>query len=91
MVNKGLHQYRFKQNSLEKIFAEKWEQQNQESRTLDWVLAEFPNEPRGEVTERDRQVAASVMQWMGSSVGNCFFKELMKEVEKYESSRRHRS
>ena len=90
MVNKGLHQYRFKQNPLEEIFAERWEEQNQSSKTLDWILAEDPNEHRDEVTERDREVAASVIQWLGSPVGSSFLKDLMKEVENYESSRRHK-
>lgn len=82
MKNAGLHQYRFKDNPLEKVFAEAWEKENTanggaaEGRGyLDYLLAKDSNQPRGEVSERDREVAATVIQWLGSPVGQCFIKE----------------
>lgn len=87
MKNKGLHQYRFKDNPLEKAFAEAWERENttkggaMEGRGyLDYLLAEDCNCPRGEVTDRDRVVAATVVQWLGSPIGQCFIKECQGEV-----------
>jgi hypothetical protein len=83
MKNKGKHQYRLKQNILEKKFAETWDKQNSgkfndEGRgTLDYLLAEDCNRPCGEVTERDREVAATVIQWLGSPVGQGFLEEVM--------------
>lgn len=87
MKNQGLHQYRFKDNPLEKVFAEAWERENtakggaMEGRGyLDYLLAEDCNQPRGEVTDRDREVAATVVQWLGSPVGQTFIKECQGEV-----------
>jgi hypothetical protein len=43
--------------------------------TLDYLLAKDCNFPNGEVTARDREVAATVIQWLGSSVGQCFLRD----------------
>lgn len=84
MKNKGLSQHRFNQNPLEKKFAEAWEKINTVNRngnnTLDYLLAENVNKPNGEVTERDRVVAATIIQWLGSPVGQYFLKDVMKHV-----------
>jgi hypothetical protein len=79
MKNKGLHQYRFKDNPMEEIFAQAWEKQNLSIHgkpdgrgTLDYLLAKDSNSPNGEVTDRDREVAATVIQWLGSPVGQGF-------------------
>ena len=84
MYNKGLRQKRFKNNPMEKAFAVAWEKQNlslydkPDGRgTLDYLLAKDCNRPHGEVTDRDREVAATVIQWLGSPVGQCFVKEVM--------------
>jgi len=85
MYNKGLHQYRFKQNPMEKKFARAWERQNVSASTkklngrgtLDYLLAIDANCPEGEVTPRDRLVAATVVQWLGSPVGQSFVKETL--------------
>lgn len=84
MKNKGLSQHRFKKNPLEKKFAEAWEKINTIKRngdnTLDYLLAENVNRPQGEITERDRVVAATIIQWLGSPVGQYFLKDVMKDV-----------
>jgi len=85
MYNKGLSQHRFKQNPLEKKFAQAWEKINTALTTqkpdghgtLDYMLAGNTNDPRGEVTPRDRQVAATVVQWLGSPVGEAFVKHVL--------------
>jgi hypothetical protein len=80
MYNKGLQQYRFKDNPMEKAFAEAWEEQNvsiHDRGTLDYLLAKDCNRPCGEVTQRDREVAATVIQWLGSPVGQNFVSEVM--------------
>ena len=81
MKNKGKNQYRFKQNPIEKIFAELWDNMNtgiagriDGCGVLDYIMAEDPNNPKGEVTDRDRVVAATVIQWLGSPVGQGFLK-----------------
>ena len=86
MKNKGKSQYRFKDNPLEKKFAEAWEEINisyagrlDGKGTLDYMLAEKINCPRGEATDRDRMVAATVFQWLGSPVGQNILQELMRK------------
>ena len=86
MKNKGMRQYRFKQNPMEKIFAKAWEERNTDPSgrvdgrgTLDYLLTENPDKPCGEVSDRDRIVAATVIQWLGSPVGQYFLYELDKK------------
>jgi len=86
MINKGRSQHRFKNNPIEKIFAEVWDKQNNSIRkgrgTLDYLLADKGNDPNGEVTKRDREVAATVIQWLGSPVGQWFLSEVEEEKKK---------
>jgi hypothetical protein len=73
MKNKGKNQHRFGQNPVEKVYAQEWEKINDHSRgVLDLILAEKVNCPAGEVSDRDREVAATVIQWLGSPVGQDF-------------------
>lgn len=85
MRNVGKSQHRFKQNPLEEIFAIGWERLNTSDHghntTLDYLLAENPNSPCGEVSERDREVAATVVQWLGSHVGQFFLKDIINAAE----------
>lgn len=87
MKNKGLRQYRFDSNPLEKKFAEKWEDQNVSHftgdidgrGTLDNLLSSNPSgQPvSGSVSDRDRVVAATVVQWLGSPVGQSFLSDVL--------------
>jgi len=83
MRNRGLHQYRFRDNPMEEKFARAWNDQNiakpgtSDGRgTLDYLLAKDCNRPAGEVTDRDREVAATVIQWLGSPVGQGFIRDV---------------
>ncbi len=83
MKNKGKFQYRFKDNPAERIFAEVWEEKNSSKYSqplLDLLLAEDNNRPMGEVTERDRMVAATVIQWLGSPVGEGFLQDVAAKI-----------
>jgi hypothetical protein len=78
MRNKGLHQYRFQNNPMEEKYAKAWEKENKSGSNdiLDYLLAKDCNSPQdGEVSERDRLVAATVIQWLGSPVGQSFIEE----------------
>lgn len=74
---KGLHTHRFKSNPAEKQFAEAWENQNKHGDNLAHLLDERqvrtgrPNTP----SDRDYQVAATVIQWLGSEVGQNFLRD----------------
>ena len=85
MRNKGLHQNRFSKNPLEKIFAEEWEKANGAhiagTPLLDYALAPNNQYPR-ESTEREREVAATVIQWLGSDVGQAFLRDVKEKCDK---------
>ena len=85
MKNKGLHQYRFKDNPVEERFAKEWERCNIDlidkrlngKGVLDYLLTQGSNIPAGEVTPRDREVAATVIQWLGTPVGQGFLADVL--------------
>lgn len=67
MLNKGLHQNRFQSNPLEEAYATAWNLKNTPGPGtplghLDYLLARDNNCPAGEVTDRDREVAATVIE-----------------------------
>ena len=99
MHNIGLHQNRFGKsiwgdyfNLLEELFAEYWEEVNTSGGelngkgVLDYILAKDPNHPCGEATERDRVVAATIIQWLGTPVGQDFIRKVHKQHE-YEKAK----
>lgn len=71
--NKGIHRHRFKANPNEAKLASLWDKQCTYHSTLDYLLGDGakPAEP----SDRDRQVAATVIQWLGSPVGQCFLED----------------
>ena len=77
----GCKAYRFVKrddNEQERVFAEKWQDINDEEHmsTLARLLAEDPNArnlPRP--SDRDKMVAATVIQWLGSPVGQGFLRD----------------
>ena len=59
-------------NPAEVVCAHAWQETNDVANTLAWLL-----NPNGDsnVTYRDRTVAATVIQWIGSPVGRSFLCE----------------
>lgn len=76
MKNRGLHQHRFKRNPEERRFAIAWEVQSVVGRSLAHLLDETGVSSPADPTPRDRTVAATVIQWLGSPVGQSFLKDL---------------
>ena len=78
--HEGIRAQRTQHNPLEKRFANEWRKRNKREGLshgqLDYMLAEDPNKPGGEVTERDAMVAAAVVQWLGTHVGQCFLEDV---------------
>ena len=73
----GLHPYRFRKNPEEKRFAKKWIESNKHDRTLAYLLLVGDQNIRPpEPADRDHTIAATVIQWLGSSVGQFFLREL---------------
>lgn len=82
LYNKGQHAWRFKREPEEKRFATAWDAINQPegmpgTHTLSYLLAEplnhmYPIAP----TPDQRKTAATVVQWLGSPVGQGFLESL---------------
>ena len=84
--NVGLHAHRLeiaRENPEEVRFAKAWNERNNEPRGMLAYLLDPSN--RGydiHTTDRDRVVAATVIQWLGSMVGRWFLEDLgYKKVE----------
>ena len=76
---KGLATYRFKDNPLEQRFAEAWEHNNFLAYTLVYLLSESGRREDTTMTARDEVVAATVIQWLGSPVGQSFLRDVLGE------------
>lgn len=77
--HEGLSTHRFEGNPEERRFAEAWQRYNDQGNTLDWLLdpkhsARTGYPPHAE--DRERVVAATVVQWLGSPVGRGFLRDL---------------
>ena len=79
----GANAHRYKENPLEKAFAEKWQDMNtgpmgRVRTTLDYLLDPSnrgnPNPP---LSDRDWLVANTLIQWLGSPVGQNFLREVL--------------
>lgn len=69
---RGIHAHRYSENPEELRFAKAWD----EADLLKYLLGDGDGVKRVEVSERDETVAATVIQWLGSSVGESFLEEL---------------
>ena len=81
MRNQGKNIHRLAEYPLERQFADTWDKFNRdEQKALEYLLAEDLNWPKDEVTHRDRMVAATVIQWLGSHVGQYFLEQVKKST-----------
>ena len=83
--NVGKHTHRFKSNPRERIAAELWQQECGNPPIggpdmLNYMLGNGKDPV--EVSDRDREVAATVIQWLGSPIGNNFLRELLERFNK---------
>lgn len=64
---------------MEQRFALAWQEENEEPSGVKGVLAYLLGDGHrpGEVSERDRLVAATVVQWLGSPVGQAFLSRVL--------------
>jgi len=69
----GRAAYRIKRNPLEGRFADAW-RSRQDSGLFEYLMGDGTH--RGEITERDEMVAATIIQWLGSPVGQAFLEDV---------------
>jgi len=90
----GHNHQRLSREPLEKIFADEWRELNsgiaRGQGPLAYMLAENRNYPRDEVTDRDAMVAATVIQWLGSNVGQCFLSGVMEKYREKNDEQKKR-
>jgi hypothetical protein len=72
--HRGMHAHRLNREPEERRFANAWREQ-QRGNTLDYLLDEA-NRGVATASERDDTVAATVIQWLGSPVGQHFLSDL---------------
>lgn len=75
----GISRHRLTDNPEEQRFADAWQAHNDTGRTLDWLLDPEYSARTGyppHVEDREREVAATVVQWLGSHVGQGFLRDL---------------
>ena len=82
MKNKGLRQYRFEKNPLERLFAEEWENSNKYYQLLNYIICYNLGDDKQILSDRDIEVAATIIQWLGSDVGQYFINHVMNNVKK---------
>lgn len=68
-----LNSHRFKNNPLEQNFYNEWIKRNDYGEILEYILCNS----KDNVSERDEIVAATVIQWLGSPVGQDFIESVM--------------
>ena len=77
MRHKGVNAGRLTREPLEARFAKQWQQQNDYGNTLAHILNVRGDGRPAEPSERDAEVAATVIQWLGSHVGQNFLRDVM--------------
>lgn len=76
LKHQGWSTHRFKDNPAEKAFATAWDTYNVQGHTLEYLLGNgVQREP---ATPREIEVAATVVQWLGSPVGLCFLRDVFE-------------
>jgi hypothetical protein len=83
---RGMSPHRYKDNPLERKFAELWQKVNDGpngGRTALDYLMDPTNRgyPEPQITDRDWQIANTVIQWLGSPVGQNFLREVISSDE----------
>lgn len=83
IAHEGKSLHRLKDNPLEKAYHDAWLKENVPEGpglggcTLEYLLGD--GNKRGEVSERDAMVAATVIQWLGSPVGKRFVENVLAQ------------
>ena len=75
--NVGKWTHRYEREPIEEMFAKEWDKKNRDDNTLEYLLSDTINE-RMFVEDHDREVVATMMQWLGSHCGLCFLRDALK-------------
>lgn len=78
MKNVGLNIHRVKDNPLELAYAKEWDRLNIDYDILACIIGE--GNVKGNPSERDYQIAATVIQWLGSPIGRNFVEDVLTKI-----------
>ncbi len=88
-LHTGISPHRWEDNPLEKTFAKMWKAEQEDplrgGSILEWILSP-ENRRDGSMTDRDAMTAATVIQWLGSPVGQDFFRRMMKVYRTHQTT-----
>ena len=84
MNRKGFSPHRFEDNPLEKRYADEWIERNRYSHTLEYILSPTNQLRDSTMTKRDQEVANTVIQWLGSIVGQGFVRSVLTNPDRGE-------
>lgn len=95
---KGLNTLRLKENPLEAKFAQAWQEMGLLSArpetgmadNIDYLLHVGDQHRVPPCSDRDRLVANTVIQWLGSPVGECFVEEVTRDSAQRRATERTR-
>lgn len=76
---RGLHLYRLASNPIERIYAARWAEINKTGHILEHILSSG-GDRKADPSERDYAVAATVVQWLGTIVGQGFLEEVARRA-----------
>jgi hypothetical protein len=76
----GKSPHRYEDNPLEKEFAWAWQEANDRfgSCTLDYMMNGVESGRPAVATDEQRIVANTVIQWLGTPVGQCFLEKVLR-------------
>jgi len=72
--HRGKNRHRLAQNPQEQVFADNWERWNEHPRSILGYLVGDGNRT-GHYSEEEAKTTATVIQWLGSPVGEAFLNE----------------
>lgn len=82
-------------NDPERIYLEQWQRDNERQAgvnrgftLLEWILCPSGQRLPNRVTHRDSEVAASVIQWLGTTCGMCFIRNCERQIDEARAERR---
>lgn len=90
-LDRGIRHHRTEDKSLyrEKAFADEWEKENEKDLMAGYrgsllqrlfIDGDINHEHIiKKITKRDRMIAATVIQWLGSNIGFCFLETVLKK------------
>lgn len=85
--HESLNEYRLANNPLERAFLEEWKEINKRAPminhgwgTLEIILSSDFNDVQP-ISQRDANVAATVIQWLGTVCGQCFLRDVAERMK----------